>query len=140
MIARFDGMRAFAEVALAGSFATAARRLGLLAVAVSRRARQGDRRRDCSQIQHQRRLGDAGCGGLRMWCRETKPTFLIEPELVRGDLVPVLCDFQPRQFDIVALYAAAIRAAARARFIDRLVEALGGDDPPWDRRRQQGLI
>jgi DNA-binding transcriptional LysR family regulator len=78
---------------------------------------------------------------FRMWCREL-PTFLIEPELVRGDLVPVLCDFQPRQFDIVALYAAAIRAAARARLlIDRLVEALGGDDPPWDRRlRQQGLI
>jgi hypothetical protein len=53
----------------------------------------------------------------------------------------VLCDFQPRQFDIVALYAAAICAAARARLIDRFVEALGGDDPPWHRRlRQRGLI
>jgi hypothetical protein len=72
-----------------------------------------------------------------MWCRET-PTFLIEPELVRT----VLCDFQPRQFDIVALDAAAIRATAKARLlIDRLVEALSGDDPPRDRRlRQQGLV
>jgi hypothetical protein len=31
-------------------------------------------------------------------------------------LYPLLRDFQPRQFDIVALYAPAIRAAAKGRF------------------------
>ena len=60
------------------------------------------------------------------------PTFIVGPDLAAGRLRAVLCDYEPQQHPISAVYAAGRPVAAKVRaFIDHLA-ACFGDAPYWD--------
>lgn len=60
------------------------------------------------------------------------PTFLVGPEIARGNLTAVLVDYPPEELAIYALYAPHRYLAAKTRsLIDFLVKAFGSN-PPWD--------
>ena len=68
-----------------------------------------------------------------------QPTFLVEAELRRGTLVPLLEDYHAPQFTLYAAYLSHQHLPARVRvFIDYLVERFGRTAPSKRRRGRAG--
>lgn len=62
-----------------------------------------------------------------------QPTFIVGPDIMAGDLVPVLCDWRVPEYGLYAVYPQNRHVSAKLRaFVDFLVKRLG-PEPPWDR-------
>lgn len=67
-----------------------------------------------------------------------QPSFLIGPDLRAGRLQRLLPDYEADSHGAYAVYLAGARRSARVKaFVDFFAQALGGDDPVWDRPNHQ---
>lgn len=67
------------------------------------------------------------------------PSFVAAPALARGTLVAQLTDYATDEVALYAVYPESRYLSAGVRaFIDALVEAYGGDEPPWATVRSGG--
>jgi DNA-binding transcriptional LysR family regulator len=62
-----------------------------------------------------------------------EPTFIVGDDLAKGDLVPLLPDWEVPQASAMAVYPSRRYVSAKVRtFIEFLQKAFAGD-PPWDK-------
>ena len=82
-----------------------------------------------------RELAVAG-GGIIL-----QPSFIVDAELARGTLVPLLTDYRTLDLSLFAVYLSRRQLSSKVRvFIDYLVEAIG-EQPPWEQwQRGKALV
>lgn len=67
-----------------------------------------------------------------------QPTFLVGADLRSGRLLPLLPEYEAHSHGAYAVYLTGARRSARVKaFVDFFAQALGGEDPVWDRPNHQ---
>ena len=67
-------------------------------------------------------------------CISMMPVFFIEKEILSGDIVPIMTDFQVRKTSLYAYYRRSQYVPMKVRIFVNFLRRKYGDLPPWDQR------